>query len=832
MARATQNQFKSMKKVKLLTLFAVLVCAMGAWAWTGSGTAADPYLIASVADWKTLASSSVTNTYSGTYFRLTEDILVNKMVGTDDSRFAGIFDGDGHTLTVSIISDGNQGAAPFNYISGATIKNLVVTGTVEETAYHTSGLVGFAEGGINTIENCRVSVNLNIGLLGAGLVGHGKSSTVNITGCVYNGTITSSTTDRNSNRAVGGLYGWCDNNAGIHITNSVFAGNIVFTDAVNHFNPIAIKNPGANNVDVTVSNSYYFCSFTPDNNTDASTAAKRAYSVSGEEGITVEIPGATTVYSVSGITMYSKGMLYNNALYGGAGENLSLTLTGADFYDATSGSLTGTANPYTLTMAEADCEIVQTVAKVKVNTTPYSSLAAAVAEWSNGTTLTLLADVTYYGRITINNTRTLDLNGHGIKETGDYELFCIDGGNLTLNDSDPTTTHKFALDENGVATLDEANGTFVLNGGYITGGRGNNTENGGIARNGHDGGAFFLTNATFTMNGGTIIGNSTNRHAGGVFICKSSLFTMNGGAITHNTANFGGAVAVYNSNSDIPDNSASTMVMNGGEIAYNYSTGHSGAIAINSANGANTVSIHGGSIVNNHVPEEKHSGAICIEHNNTIFNLSGNPVIKDNYVGSAQHSIYLTNNAKFRFDGDLINTEPIHVYMVNPDVPFTTGLGTHAVASNFVSDNPTYGVKINSTGEAIMTQAADIKTHPSAINTTYTGVAQTLVTAGEAINGTISYSLDRTSWSGSLPQATNAGTYTVYYRVVGDDTHGDIVPNPNSVDVTIAKAAPTVTTPASVGDLEYNGANQQLVTPGTSEHGEWQLCRNTVKCYC
>ena len=87
---------------------------------------------------------------------------------------------------------------------------------------------------------------------------------------------------------------------------------------------------------------------------------------------------------------------------------------------------------------------------------------------------------------------------------------------------------------------------------------------------------------------------------------------------------------------------------------------------------------------------------------------------------------------------------------------------------------------------------AGISAHPSAVNTTYTGVPQTLVTAGTAVNGTMAYSLDHTSWSASLPQATNAGTYTVYYRVVGDGTHADFEPDPNSVEVTIAKAPLTI----------------------------------------
>lgn len=53
----------------------------------------------------------------------------SNMVGTDSAPFTGIFDGQGFTLNVNIESVA-QGAAPFHYISGATIKNLIVVGSV------------------------------------------------------------------------------------------------------------------------------------------------------------------------------------------------------------------------------------------------------------------------------------------------------------------------------------------------------------------------------------------------------------------------------------------------------------------------------------------------------------------------------------------------------------------------------------------------------------------------------------------------------------------------------------------------------------------------------
>ena len=117
----------------------------------------------------------------------------SNMVGDDSTPFTGVFDGQGHTLNVNIEIVA-QGAAPFHYISGATIKNLTVAGSVTAGQHHGSGLVGFAWSGTNTIENCRVSTNVTNNITETnnyigGIVGHGKGSTVKILGCVYDGTL-------------------------------------------------------------------------------------------------------------------------------------------------------------------------------------------------------------------------------------------------------------------------------------------------------------------------------------------------------------------------------------------------------------------------------------------------------------------------------------------------------------------------------------------------------------------------------------------------------------------------------------------------------------------
>lgn len=85
---------------------------------------------------------------------------------------------------------------------------------------------------------------------------------------------------------------------------------------------------------------------------------------------------------------------------------------------------------------------------------------------------------------------------------------------------------------------------------------------------------------------------------------------------------------------------------------------------------------------------------------------------------------------------------------------------------------------------------ATILTRPHAVeDLVYNGAPQTLITAGTADGGTMEYSLDNSVWSTELPAATEAGDYTVYYRVVGDADHSD---HPGaSLVVTIAPNDPS-----------------------------------------
>lgn len=74
---------------------------------------------------------------------------------------------------------------------------------------------------------------------------------------------------------------------------------------------------------------------------------------------------------------------------------------------------------------------------------------------------------------------------------------------------------------------------------------------------------------------------------------------------------------------------------------------------------------------------------------------------------------------------------------------------------------------------------------------TYNGKEQILIIKGHTEDGTMQYRLDNGTYSTTSPTAVNAGTYTVYYKVVGDASHNDT--KEQSITVTIDKAPLTGT---------------------------------------
>ena len=200
-----------MKKTILFSVALLCKMAQGAWAWDGSGTVDNPYQIRNSADWETLATEVGNgNVAVGTAFRLMGDISISNPVGTSDHRFSGTFDGGGHTITANLsVTSGRT--APFAYVEKATISHLHVDGTIRG-GKHTAGITSSVVGTDNRIEDCHVSADITTfsesgTVIAAGIAGHGNTATLTIVGCLFDGTITSTSAIDDS--YAGSMVGWC-----------------------------------------------------------------------------------------------------------------------------------------------------------------------------------------------------------------------------------------------------------------------------------------------------------------------------------------------------------------------------------------------------------------------------------------------------------------------------------------------------------------------------------------------------------------------------------------------------------------------------------------------
>ena len=433
---------------------------------TGDGTQDNPYFILTTEHWNTVCNNvnDIVGNYPSANYRLDADITItNKMMGSPESAFQGTFDGNGHTITMNY-NGSLDGIAPFRVAKNAAISNLHVNGTLgcnnyNGSIYFLGGLIGFADGTV-TIENCRVSSDLHIHTFGGGLVGLGQGATLNIVGCVFDGTILNTTSDTDSSQGVGGLVGWADAGCTMNITNSFFAGTYTCDGSTYvPFSPIACSADGSNTT--TVTNTYY--TLDPDTDSDnpnniVSTAAKRAYTISGGENVSLDFSNDPTVtYNVSDITIYTPGIKYNDVYYAGNDEPLSLTID-AEIpenyafmgYEVSSGILGGTANPYTLTIRNNDVVINVKIAEEwegdGSEETPYliynsDQLDLLATRVNAGITyqnnhFKLMNDIAYDP-----NVFTIDNNGDGVNESNytaigtsnNYFRGLFDGDNHTIS---------------------------------------------------------------------------------------------------------------------------------------------------------------------------------------------------------------------------------------------------------------------------------------------------------------------------------------------------------------------------------------------------------------
>lgn len=169
--------------------------------------------------------------------------------------------------------------------------------------------------------------------------------------------------------------------------------------------------------------------------------------------------------------------------------------------------------------------------------------------------------------------------------------------------------------------------------------------------------------------------------------------------------------------------------------------------------------------------------------------------------------------ADLTYDGNAKEPAPEVTYgemTLNPGTDYTvsytdnTDAGTATLTITSTAANPNYSGSA-SKNFTILKADATITNPTVKTGLVYTSEAQPLLNAGTVEGGTMQYSLDGENYTDTVSTGTDAGSYTVYYKTVGDKNHKDVAAK--SLIAVIAKADLTTMT-LSQNSFTYNKAEQ------------------------
>lgn len=389
----------------------------------GTGTSGSPYLIASIENWNYLMYRvSLGDTFAEEHFRLTNNVKIHKMIGIyeDQQRpFSGTLDGNGKTLTLDLDGSGYY-IAPFACIQNATVKNLVLDGSVNTSGMRPAGITSFVMGEQNLIENCQNKVSIESSYdkdvdAGAFVGRVNKNAKLTIKGCRLDGYISYSSGGYEG----GGFVGFAQAGAGVTVEDCVFGAVWLLAEG----NPKSSEYSeqyylfvgGSDAAIVTITNCYYMSNFHLNpkiKNGSVKAQGMRQYDIDGSDGVTVKLDGAETYYNVSNITAYSGnyGIKSGNSawLWGADNQDVKLILSKGvpvESYTTNHGTLigteyTGTNDHYTLNvdLATLDSDVVYVA--ISYNGLLYlldSDSSADIIEKENGKKHTVILGRTLKG---------------------------------------------------------------------------------------------------------------------------------------------------------------------------------------------------------------------------------------------------------------------------------------------------------------------------------------------------------------------------------------------------------------------------------------------------
>ena len=420
---------------------------------------------------------------------------------------------------------------------------------------------------------------------------------------------------------------------------------------------------------------------------------------------------------------------------------------------------------------------------------------------------------------------TLDLNGYIIKMTGSGSVIQINGGaDLILTDGSVDVTHNYYIADGGLwvfyegelpADAPENAETGTVTGGVITGGNGlyggvyvsggTFTMNGGTivgntATNGS--GGVYVDGGTFTMNGGAISGNTVSYAGGGVCVAWSGTFTMTGGTITGNTGEYGGGVYVSGRTFTMEGGaiSGNTASKDGGGVYVEYGTFtmKDGAITNNIASNNNnkrggggvfvggTFTMEGGTISGNTATNGSGGGVNVYNSSDSMFNMTGG-YLGDNTATESGNDIYKDEAGVVSISGGYFSENPDAAYIADGHTAQDISALGGATFDGDYKDGFPYAVYAQ--GGILISTNKDIVYDGSPVAE---GVDFT-VEGTDGVTLTYSYKAEGgDEFTAGLP--TNTGEYTVSACGLNGEKQFLFV----EFNITIAKATPVYTTPTDL----------------------------------
>lgn len=261
-----------------------LIASVGKTLLTSSETidTEGKFLIGSVEDWKEFATQVSKKPDLNAVMTADVDLGDEQ---TKIGTYKGVFDGQGHTLTVHLT--GGDDISPFGTISNAQIKNLHIDGTITVSGMHGSSIASYVTGN-STIENCRSSVVIttsrNNYFDSGGFVGRVNSgNTVSFTNCLFDGQLLK--TSNASTYSCGGFVGWTqDGGASATLENCFFnpSASITINEYESNRTFVSGKSGG------TITNCYYTLMFVEPQGTDASEMSKTEVAAALGPGWTIQ----------------------------------------------------------------------------------------------------------------------------------------------------------------------------------------------------------------------------------------------------------------------------------------------------------------------------------------------------------------------------------------------------------------------------------------------------------------------------------------------------------------------------------------------------------------